>query len=140
MFLADNSFAFAPLFSQSPGFARCVSKCPGIDRSDVTWCVRLAYVDDTIEFCVSLGDRDQLVFNSTCNTEALGIQVEEHLSLPDVRFYSPCMNASIIHIISHRGLAAYLVVVLVALHSITSTGFSGMPISHAYLRQKTVGM
>ena len=140
MFLADdNTLAFAPLFNPRPGFARCVSKCPGIDRSDVTWCVRLAYVDDTIEFCVSLGDRDQLVFNSTCNTEALGIQVEEHLSLPNVRFYSPRMNAYIIHI-SHRGLAAYLEAVLVALDSITSTGFSGMPILHAYLRQKTVGM
>ena len=169
IFLADdNSLAFAPLFSPRPGFARCVSKCPGIDRRDVTWCVRLAYVD-TIEFCVSLGDGDQLVFSSTCNTEALGIyttggtpqfarceillsshecfyhlyfsqrfgcllgggagclalnnlnwlfrdayltcisetencrDVEEHLSLPTVRFYSNRINAYIIHTIFLTG-------------------------------------
>jgi hypothetical protein len=44
--------------------------------------VRLVYFSDVIEACVSLGDEDELHISSTCNMAALGLHLEDHLSLP----------------------------------------------------------
>ena len=52
--------------------------------------MRLVYFGDVIEACVSLGDEDELHISSTCNMAALGLHLEDHLSLPPVRVRTFC--------------------------------------------------
>ena len=71
--------------------ANCRSSCHGVERENVTWCVRFAYVSGYLETCLSLGEDDQPVFQSTCDTSALNL--EDHLSLPTVSYspYNACL-------------------------------------------------
>ena len=75
-------YAWVRVFSPLLGFSKCNSRCKGFDRENVTWCVRLADVNRTIETCVSLDDNNELVFESTCDAQDL--ELETYLSLPTV--------------------------------------------------------
>jgi hypothetical protein len=77
---AENTITLASFFNPFPAHARCGSSCEGIGRDNVTWCVRLADVNKTIETCVFLGDDQQLVFRSTCDAQSLDLG--SYLSLP----------------------------------------------------------
>ena len=70
------------VFDLRLGTARCNSACEGIDRESVTWCVRLADVNKTIETCLHLDENHELVFQSTCDAQYL--KLENYLSLPTV--------------------------------------------------------
>ena len=84
----DNGFAPARLFDSSVLWtAKCRSSCPGVERENVTWCVRLAYVSGYLETCLSLGEDGQPVFQSTCDTSALNL--EDHLHFPTVSYIAP---------------------------------------------------
>ena len=84
----DNTHAPARLFDSSLLWtAGCRSSCPGVERENVTWCVRFAYVSGYLETCLSLGEDGQPVFQSTCDTSALNL--EDHLSLPTVSYIAP---------------------------------------------------
>ena len=78
----QNSYALVELFSVRPGAASCGPTCKNLDRENVTWCVRIADVNRTIETCVSFEDGEE-VYKSTCDAEPLNLKA--HLSLPDVR-------------------------------------------------------
>ena len=107
--------------------AKCWSSCSvgleGVDRRNVTWCIRLADVNSYIETCVSLDENDELVFQRSCNDSAFDI--ENHLSLPTV---SHCHNvytviSTVCSVASRRKVAVSLVF-LDALVSPISTGSS----------------
>jgi hypothetical protein len=83
----DYGYAYVLLFdTASWSDLECDSQCQGIGRQDVTWCVRLADVNNTIEMCVSVDDQQQPVYQSTCDAQFLN--PEKHLSLPTVRLNS----------------------------------------------------
>ena len=69
----------------------CRPSCHGVERENVTWCVRFFYVGGYLETCLSLGEDNQPVFQSTCDTSALNL--EDHLSLPTVSYsqYNACL-------------------------------------------------
>ena len=76
-------FSFSYLFSLLPYTVPCRSKCFGIDRENVTWCVRIADSERNIETCVSLNETQE-VFQSTCDAKLLDL--ERHLRFSTVRF------------------------------------------------------
>ena len=73
------------LFSLTPQAARCQSTCANISRENVKWCVRIADIERNIETCIGLNETRE-VYESTCDAQALDL--ETHLSLPDVRLHS----------------------------------------------------
>ena len=84
-------FAVTILFSATTQFVRNPPTSCSVLRENVTWCVRIAYLDGNIETCVSIDDAQQLVFESTCDAQLLNL--ERHLSLPTVRLHSSiCCN------------------------------------------------
>ncbi|CAI8030934.1 hypothetical protein GBAR_LOCUS17558, partial [Geodia barretti] len=77
---ATDTFAVASLFSPAIATVRCQSSCTNFGRGDVTWCVRIADVNRTIETCLSLDDNNTPVFQSTCDAQNLNL--ETSLTLP----------------------------------------------------------
>ena len=77
-----DNYAPATLFSETTQFVRNPPTSCSVLRENVTWCVRIAYLDGNIETCVSIDDAQQLVFESTCDAQLLNL--ERHLSLPSL--------------------------------------------------------
>ena len=66
----------------TPWVAGCLSACDNIGRENVKWCIRIADKGRNIETCISLNETQE-VYESTC--DAQGLDLQAHLSLPDVR-------------------------------------------------------
>ena len=80
-----EGFAPIALFSVIPSFVRrgYFSSCDDVHRENVTWCVRIAHTNRSIETCITLDDDQQPVYESTCDAKQLDL--EKHLFLPSVR-------------------------------------------------------
>ena len=82
MHSGDDTYALIALFSLGTTYVESYTSCEDVHRENVTWCVRIADVNRKIETCISLDDNLEPVYNSTCDAKFL--QLEEHVSLPDV--------------------------------------------------------
>ncbi|CAI8045528.1 hypothetical protein GBAR_LOCUS25183, partial [Geodia barretti] len=74
-------FAFVSLFRPNPALVWCRSPC-SLRSANITWCINIAYLDRVVETCVRLGEDGQIVTNSTCEAELVG--VPSVLDLPSV--------------------------------------------------------
>ena len=92
----SNSYAFVSLFSVTPWTVECHSVCDNIGRENVKWCIRIADKGKNIETCISLNETQE-VYESTC--DAQGLDLQAHLSLPDVRQHNVLLCISI-HLLS----------------------------------------
>ena len=134
----NNRYAFVRVFDQRLGAARCNSACGGIDRENVTWCVRLADVNKIIETCLYLDENNEVVFQSTRDAQYL--ELENYLSLPTVRNYTCCCILLLLLYPHYRQWSVVFLPVLAVLDSSTSTGFLKMLTSPAFLTQTTAMM
>ena len=74
----------------------CYASCEDLSPENVTWCVNIGYLDRDVETCITTDATQEVVTNSSCEAEAVGLP--SYLSLPSVSsipfaFYLPCTHS-----------------------------------------------
>lgn len=74
----------AVLFRLNYYYVWCRSSCP-LEGANITWCVDIAYPDRVVQSCVHLDANSELVVNSTCEADLVGVPKALSLPGPEVK-------------------------------------------------------